>query len=378
MIALYLAALLALVTVPITVVESALRRNEEFDLAESWSFLKLLCFSFFALLLGQALYPQGLLWWVNVLVAVVLTLATVFVTQFLAKWLGHGKVGAALLKRLNFVIKRVNLMFTPLSAPKEVQDEFEQELIESVDDFTETIVREIMVPRIDMATIQATATLSQAMSLFLRTGYSRLPVRGKSIDDIVGVLYVKDASRIAFENPEKLNDAVTSHMRKAIFVPESVNVDDLLKQMQASSMHIALVVDEYGGVAGLVTMEDVIEELVGEINDEYDRDVSDVEALPDGKYLVNARMSLFDLGELFDLELEDEDVDSVGGLVAKQLGRLAKQGEQVTASGLRFTVQRVEPRRKRLVSVLVEPTAELNNAEAFIDGTNGSGKQTAD
>lgn len=367
MILLWLAALIALVTVPITVVESALRRNEQIDLAESWSFLKVLCFSFFALVLGQALSPQGYLWWVNVIAAVVITLATVFLTQLLAKWLGHKRTGAALLKWLNPAIKKVNLIFTPLSAPKEQQDEFEQELIESVDDFTETIVREIMVPRIDMATIPATATLAQAMQLFLRTGYSRLPVRGKSIDDIVGVLYVKDVSRITFETPERMAEAVTEDMRKAIFVPESVNVDDLLQQMQQSSMHIALVVDEYGGVAGLVTMEDVIEELVGEISDEYDREVSDVEELGGGRYLVNARTSLFDLGELFELELEDEDVDSVGGLVAKQLGRLAQQGEQVMVSGLRFTVQRVEPRRKRLVSVLVEPTAELQDAEAFID-----------
>jgi CBS domain containing-hemolysin-like protein len=174
-------------------------------------------------------------------------------------------------------------------------------------------------------------------------------------------------SRISFENPQRLTETVTKSMRKAIFIPESKPVDDLLQEMQLSSTHIALIIDEYGGVAGLVTMEDVIEELVGEISDEYDREVSDVEKLEDGKYLVNARYSLFELGELFDLELEYEDVDSVGGLVAKELGRLAKHGEVVTVSGLRFTVNRVEPRRKRLVSVLVERTSELADAESVFD-----------
>ena len=361
------ATILALVTIPVTIVESALQREDKADLAESWGFLKVLFSSLFALLLGQALAPRGLLWWVNVLVAILVTLAMVFATQLLAKVLSHGKVGKALIGALEPLIKRVNLAFTPLSGPKMVQDEFEQELIESVDDFTETIAREIMVPRIDMATIASDATLAKAMTLFLRTGYSRLPVTGKSIDDIVGVLYVKDVSRISFENPQRLTETVTKSMRKAIFIPESKPVDDLLQEMQLSSTHIALIIDEYGGVAGLVTMEDVIEELVGEISDEYDREVSDVEKLEDGKFLVNARYSLFELGELFDLELEDEDVDSVGGLVAKALGRLAKHGEVVTVSGLRFTVNRVEPRRKRLVSVLVERTSELADAESVFD-----------
>ena len=361
------AAILALVTIPVTIVESALQREDKAVLAESWGFLKVLFSSLFALLLGQALAPRGLLWWVNVLVAILVTLVMVFATQLLAKWLSHGKVGKTLIGALEPLIKRVNLAFTPLSGPKLVQDEFEQELIESVDDFTETIAREIMVPRIDMATIASDSTLAKAMTLFLRTGYSRLPVTGKSIDDIVGVLYVKDVSRISFENPERLTETVTKSMRKAIFIPESKPVDDLLQEMQLSSTHIALIIDEYGGVAGLVTMEDVIEELVGEISDEYDREVSDVEKLDHGKYLVNARFSLFELGELFDLELEDEDVDSVGGLVAKELGRLAKHGEVVTVSGLRFTVNRVEPRRKRLVSVLVEQTSELADAESVFD-----------
>jgi CBS domain containing-hemolysin-like protein len=139
-----------------------------------------------------------------------------------------------------------------------------------------------------------------------------------------------------------------------------------LRQLKVAATHIAIVVDEYGGVAGLATMEDVIEELVGEISDEYDRNVADLSELGDGTWRVNARFSLFDLGETFGLELEDEDVDSVGGIVAKQLGRLPKRGDIVEFAGLRFTAERIEGRRKRLVTVLVEPQAELTEAqEAF-------------
>jgi CBS domain containing-hemolysin-like protein len=143
-------------------------------------------------------------------------------------------------------------------------------------------------------------------------------------------------------------------------------VDDLLKAMQANATHIAIVVDEYGGVAGLVTMEDVIEELVGEIADEYDDAVEEVAALDDGGYRVAARYSLFDLGELFEIELEDEDVDSVGGLLAKELGRLPVRGDEIVYSGLRFKADRIEGRRKRLVSVLVTRDQDLADAvEAF-------------
>jgi CBS domain containing-hemolysin-like protein len=156
-------------------------------------------------------------------------------------------------------------------------------------------------------------------------------------------------------------------MRPAIFIPEFMGVDDLLKQMQSSATHIAIIIDEYGGVGGLVTMEDVIEEIVGEINDEYDRDLPDVEVVAEKVFRVNARYSLEELGELYGIELTEEDVDSVGGLVVKQLGRLAIHGDKVEYSGLNFTVDRVEKRRKRVISVLVEPTPELLSAESTFE-----------
>lgn len=369
MIQIVFAVLLALVAIPSTIVESALRRSQQSELAEGWGFIRLVTISLFAVLIGQTLAPIGYLWWVNVAVSIAITLVMVFLTQFLAKYLAHRALGFALLKSLDPVIQQVNLLFTPLTGPKlESPEEFEQELLESVEEFTETIVREVMVPRIDMATIGAESTLSKAMSVFLRTGYSRLPVIGKTVDDVLGVLYLKDVARLSFEQPAKLSNSVETLTRKAVFIPESKPVDDLLQEMQATATHIAVIVDEYGGVAGLVTMEDVIEEIVGEISDEYDRDIPDVVEQSNGTWLVNARYSLMDLGELFDIELDDEDVDSVGGLVAKELGRLPQQGESVTYSGLKFTVDRIEPRRKRLVTVLVERTDRLIDAEAGFDG----------
>lgn len=247
-------------------------------------------------------------------------------------------------------------------------EEYEQELIESVEDFSETITREVMVPRIDIATITSDSNLDSAMTMFLSSGYSRLPVTGKNTDDVLGILYLKDVARILHENP-KLMFAKTAEdiARSAIFVPESKPLKDLLQDMQQSSTHIAVVIDEYGGVAGLVTMEDVIEELVGDIADEYDTEIPDVEKLGDDSYRVNARFPLFDLGELLELELEDDDVDSVGGWFTKELGRLPITGDQVVLNGLELTADRVEGRGKRLVTVFVRVLAEPDLEENELD-----------
>jgi CBS domain containing-hemolysin-like protein len=192
-------------------------------------------------------------------------------------------------------------------------------------------------------------------------------VVGKTVDEVTGILYLKDLTRVLHEGDKKSSKRLVSEIvRKVVFMPESLPVDDLLQAMQSNSTHIAIVIDEYGGVAGLVTMEDVIEELVGEIADEYDEDENEVVQLEDGGYRVAARYSLEDLGELFELELDDEDVDSVGGLLAKQLGRLPLRGDEISFSGLNFKADRIEGRRKRLVSVLVHRDAELADAiEAF-------------
>jgi CBS domain containing-hemolysin-like protein len=247
-------------------------------------------------------------------------------------------------------------------------EEYEQELIDSVEDFSETITREVMVPRIDMASITSDSNLDSAMTMFLSSGYSRLPVTGKNTDDVLGILYLKDVAKILHETPKlMLEKSVEDLAREAIFVPESKPLKDLLQDMQQSSTHIAVVIDEYGGVAGLVTMEDVIEELVGDIADEYDKEIPDVEKLAEDSYRVNARFSLFELGELLELELEDDDVDSVGGWLTKGLGSLPKLGDQIVMNGLELTADRVEGRAKRLVTVFVRVLDEKEPEEQETD-----------
>jgi CBS domain containing-hemolysin-like protein len=225
-----------------------------------------------------------------------------------------------------------------------------------------------MVPRIDMAVISAEASLQESMTAFFRYGFSRLPVIGKNLDDVKGVLYIKDVARLIHENPDKAASLKSVEVsRPAIFIPESKPVDDLLQETQKSSTHIALIVDEYGGVAGLVTMEDVIEEIVGNISDEYDNDLPDVEVLEDGWVRVSARLGLEELGEHFEIELEDEDVDSVGGLLAKVLGRLPGRSDQIEFSGLEIKVERIEGRRKRVMTALVRMTEDLIAARSAFE-----------
>lgn len=246
-------------------------------------------------------------------------------------------------------------LFKKKEADSTEAQEYEQELIESVEEFSETITREVMVPRIDIATIEADSSLDKAMTIFLSSGYSRLPVTGKNSDDIVGILYLKDVAKVLHESRDLMLEKTSGELaREAVFVPESKALKDLLQDMQLSSTHVSVVIDEYGGVAGLVTMEDVIEELVGDIVDEYDREIPDVEQIEEGLYRVNARYPLFELGVLLEIQLDDEDVDSVGGLLTKELGRLPKVGDRVELTGLELTADRVEGRGKRLLTVLVK------------------------
>jgi CBS domain containing-hemolysin-like protein len=253
----------------------------------------------------------------------------------------------------------------------EVLEEDDRELIHSVFEFNDTVVREVMVPRTDMVTIDSDATVGAAMGLFLSKGNSRVPVLDGEVDDVTGILYLRDVARLFYERPVNAEDLTVGELaRPALFVPESKKVDDLLRQMQLESNHLAMVVDEYGGIAGLVTLEDLIEELVGDISDEYDRDLPLVEDLGDRRYRVSARLPVDELGELFDLELDDDDVDSVGGLLAKALGRLPIAGSVASTSGLILTAERTEGRRKRISTVLVERDEALIEAQTAFLGTN--------
>jgi CBS domain containing-hemolysin-like protein len=209
-----------------------------------------------------------------------------------------------------------------------------------------------------MVTVDDDVTVFAAMTQLLRTGVSRMPVLGRDADDIVGVLYLRDVARLAHEARRDARTTLVRDLAKpAMFVPESKKADETLREMQRASTHLAMVVDEYGGIAGLVTLEDLIEELVGDISDEYDREVREVVDLGEGLYRVSARLPTDELGDLFGIDLDDDDVDSVGGLLGKALGRLPTAGAASVVSGLKLTAERVE--RRRVVTVLVEATPDL-------------------
>ena len=234
----------------------------------------------------------------------------------------------------------------------------ERDMIHSVFELGDTVVREVMVPRTEMVVIERGKTLRQAMSLALRSGFSRIPVVGDNIDDVRGVVYLKDVTRRTYEHRSgESSEKVESVMRPAFFVPDSKPAADLLREMQAQRTHVAVVVDEYGGTAGLVTIEDVLEEIVGEITDEYDTEAPEVEQLENGDVRLSARYSVWDFAEDFHIPLdedEDDDVDTVGGLLAKRLGKVPIAGSTVVVDGWRLTAESTEGRRNRIASVLVQ------------------------
>jgi CBS domain containing-hemolysin-like protein len=241
----------------------------------------------------------------------------------------------------------------------------ERAMIHSVFEFGDTIAREVMVPRGDVVYIERYKNLRQTLSLFLRSGFSRVPVIDENLDDIVGFAYLKDVVRRDFEAPEvEFTQHVDEVMRPALYVPESKQVDALLSEMQATRQHIAVVVDEYGGTAGLVTIEDLLEEIVGEITDEYDAEQAESTTLEDGSIRVASRFPIDDLDELVGFDVEEEDVDSVGGLMAKHLGRVPIPGSHVEAHGLRFVAEAAAGRRNKIESVLI---TRLPEAEAQPD-----------
>lgn len=230
----------------------------------------------------------------------------------------------------------------------------ERKMIHDVLELGDTTTREVMVPRTDVVYIEQYKNLRQALSLFLRSGYSRVPVIGENLDDVVGIAYLKDIVRRDFEAPDvEFTQRIEEICRPAYFVPESKPVDTLLSEMQAKRQHLAVVVDEYGGTAGLVTIEDVLEEIVGEIADEYDDETVDVEQLEDGAVRVSSRYPIDDLDELFGEDIEEEDVDSVGGLMAKHLGLVPIAGSVVEAHGLRFEAEAVQGRRNKIGTVRI-------------------------
>jgi CBS domain containing-hemolysin-like protein len=233
-------------------------------------------------------------------------------------------------------------------------------MVRSVFELGDTIVREVMVPRTDMVFIESDKTVEQALSLALRSGFSRIPVVGENEDDVVGIAYLKDIVKWSHEHPgAEATEKIATVMRAASYVPDSKPVDELLRQMQAQRNHVAIVIDEYGGTAGLVTIEDILEEIVGEITDEYDTDEQPpVERLPDGSARVTARLPVAELEDEFGVRIDAEDVETVAGLLAHALGRVPIAGSTASVSGLRLTAENLEGRRNKIRTVLVQREPE--------------------
>ncbi|TQF05463.1 HlyC/CorC family transporter [Kitasatospora acidiphila] len=252
-----------------------------------------------------------------------------------------------------------------LAEQDDLIEDDERRMVHSVFELGDTIVREVMVPRTDLVMIERHKTVRQALTLALRSGFSRIPVVGDNEDDVVGMVYLKDLVRLTHVSRDAEADLVDTVMRPAVFIPDSKPAGDLLREMQQMRSHVAIVIDEYGGTAGLVTIEDILEEIVGEITDEYDREIAPVEELGDGTFRITARLTVEDLGELFEIGLEDEDVETVGGLLAKHLGRVPIPGSSCEIPvpednpghlvAIALTAESSAGRRNRIGTVVAAP-----------------------
>jgi CBS domain containing-hemolysin-like protein len=285
-----------------------------------------------------------------------------------------GPVAKALLKLSNVIMPGKGLPQGPYITEQEIRtlaevaseeqqiEKEETRLIHSIFEFGDTIVREVMVPRPDVVAIEATKSLRDVQDIMLRHGYSRVPVFRDDLDNVVGIVHAKDVLRTVYQGRSDV--PLSEVVRKAHFVPEQKKVAELLREMQQEKFHITLVTDEYGSVSGLVTLEDLLEELVGEITDEYDRDELHVERVNDHEFRVNGSVPISEINELLDVELPDEEWDTVAGLMLGLLGKIPVQGEEVRFQNLTFVAERVQRRRIAQVLIRREPVAEEVPAEA--------------
>ena len=271
----------------------------------------------------------------------------------LTNWIVPGKG----LKEGPYVSEQELLALADVAVEEDVIEREERQLIHSIIEFGDTVVREVMIPRPDMVAIEARATVNDAMEVVMAAGFSRIPVYEQGIDDILGLLYTKDLMRAIRDVRGDVQ--VRELVRDANFVPETKRVAELLPEMQKQKSHMAIVVDEHGGTAGLVTLEDLIEELVGEIVDEYDVEEPPIEPLPGGDVRVNARMPIDELNDLLEAEFPEGDYDTVGGLVYYLLGHVPSEGETVDYDGRRLRAERVQGRRIGRVRISkLEPVAD--------------------
>lgn len=295
-------------------------------------------------------------WWIALVAPVLLYL----IPQVVGVRLAAGRFASALTARMQPVLSALSWLTNLLETRAESPEEIEQELLESVEEFTETVVHEVMVPRVDVEFLSSDDSLETALSQFIATGYSRLPVTGKSIDDVVGIAHLKDVARIAHEDSSRLaHELVTEVARPPYFVPESRSVAELLREMQRAGIQLVVVSDEYGGVAGIATFEDLIEELVGDISDEYDRPTEEIQIVNPDQVRVSPRLSLEELADTFSITIEEAEVETVAGWFSKLLGRLPTGGEIVTSNGLILIAERVDAKRNRIISILVSRDQSL-------------------
>jgi CBS domain containing-hemolysin-like protein len=288
-----------------------------------------------------------------------------------------GPLASVLIKLANVILPGKGLAQGPFVTETEIKamaeaaseedaiEEEEKELIHSIFEFGDTLVREVMVPRPDMISAPMTATLRDVLDLVLKHGYSRIPIYKETVDDIAGIAYAKDLLRHLHAGKQDV--ALDRIIREPYFVPDSKKVSDLLREMQARRVHIAIVLDEYGSTAGLVTIEDLLEEIVGEIEDEYDREEPEIEPLGEGRYRASGRAAIDDVNDLLEVDLPHDEWDTVAGLMYGLLGAVPTQGEHVRYEDLEFTAERVQGRR--ISSVLIE---RVGAANADADGSGGT------
>jgi CBS domain containing-hemolysin-like protein len=304
---------------------------------------------------ARALFPlvKGAAW---VLHPIVVVLGKI--TNFLVRMLG-GQV-----KRGPFVTEEELRLLVTVGEEEGVLEEEETEMINSIFEFADTTVREVMVPRIDMVTLESDATVNEAIDLAMQGGFSRIPVFEESIDNIIGVLYTKDMLKQLRDGHE--STPIRTLVRPAYFVPETKKLDDLLREIRQRRIHMVIVIDEYGSVAGLVTIEDLVEEIVGDIRDEYDREENLYERINQYEYIVDAKMSIDEFNELMETELKNEDYDTLGGFLYAQLDKIPVPGDTITFENLTFTVMDTRGRRITKVRVERERDTDANRSEPLM------------
>ncbi len=264
--------------------------------------------------------------------------------------------GGQTIKEVPFVTEEELKALVTMAEEEEVIEEEEKELIHSIFEFGDTVAREVMVPRMDMVAVDAEAPVEEVLSLIVKEGHSRIPVYQETIDNIIGIVYAKDI--LIQMSKGKVDISLRQLVRPAYFVPESKKVNELMRELQRKRQHMAIVVDEYGGTAGLATIEDLLEEIVGEIFDEYDVEEVLVERLDDNKLRVDARLSVDEVNELMDVNLSHDEIETIGGFVYSLIGKIPAPGEQVDFENLSFKVEKVIGRRISKLLITRKPQEE--------------------